>query len=235
LGVRAPASGISIAQLGGDAAGGGAAGGGRGPRGPSRRALNGVDLSGHLRLTTTESHDFRRVPCTRFGLPRRRTSPTLLTEAAASGSRRREGMCPALALRPDRHDVAGHRRRRVEERGAMWLPSCRCLTLQPQMHDHLSIPTLRLGFAAKRRPIRQQASAASRSHHHVDTPPQPCRPTCAPARFQRPHAGSWSALPPGGTCCGAMCRQSAAPMRRSVMRSDMLESGLPRHAPGNTN
>jgi hypothetical protein len=138
LGVRAPASGISIAQLGGDAAGGGAAGGGRGPRGPSRRALNGVDLSGHLRLTTTESHDFRRVPCTRFGLPRRRTSPTLLTEAAASGSRRREGMCPALALRPDRHDVAGHRRRRVEERGAMWLPSCRWLRRKTPPHSSAS-------------------------------------------------------------------------------------------------
>jgi len=205
---------MSIAQLGGDAAGGGAAGGGRGPRGPSRRALNGVDLSGHLRLTTTESHDFRRVPCTRFGLPRRRTSPTLLTEAAASGSRRREGMCPALALRPDRHDVAGHRRRRVEERGAMWLPSSRCLTLQPpdarpSLHPHAS--------AWLRRKTPPHSSASKR-------------------RFSKPSPRRYAAstLSPN-VCASAISATSCGKLVCSAARRNVLRSHVPSvrraHAP----
>ena len=108
------------------------------------------------------------------------TSPWLLIIAAASGSSCRKGMCPAPALRPDRHHVAGHRRRRVEERGAlhyiMPLLYAAAAEARPSLHLHPSAWPRR-----RTPPIPRQGSAASRSRHHDDRRPPPCRPGYGPA------------------------------------------------------
>jgi hypothetical protein len=51
----------------------------------------------------------------------------------------------------------------------MWLPSCRCLTLQPQMHDHLSIPRFGLAspqnaapFVSKQAPLLEAITTSIR-------------------------------------------------------------------------